>query len=55
MVADVEVDIRIDGTALLAADRDLFRRAVSNLLSNALRYTPRHGVIRLLVGRCRAW
>lgn len=50
MAAEIEVDIRIDGTAPLVADRDLFRRAVSNLLSNALRYTPHHGVIRLLAG-----
>nr|WP_199040673.1 heavy metal sensor histidine kinase [Dyella sp. ASV24] len=48
VAADMEVDIRIAGAARLIADRDLFRRAVSNLLSNALRYTPPHGVILLL-------
>lgn len=36
--AGVVIEVRADGT--LHADRDLFRRALSNLISNALRYTP---------------
>lgn len=39
--ADVGVDVRVAGQARLYADSELFRRAVSNLLANALRYTPR--------------
>ncbi|HEY2624774.1 MAG TPA: heavy metal sensor histidine kinase [Dyella sp.] len=37
--SDAGVMIHIDAQATVFADRDLFRRAVSNLLSNALRYT----------------
>jgi two-component system heavy metal sensor histidine kinase CusS len=35
------VRVRVTGAAMLTADLELFRRAVSNLLANALRYTPR--------------
>ncbi|WP_443798102.1 ATP-binding protein, partial [Burkholderia vietnamiensis] len=33
----------------LTADVELFRRAIGNLLANALRYTPAGGVITLAV------
>jgi two-component system heavy metal sensor histidine kinase CusS len=39
--AEAGVDVRVAGQARLCADSELFRRAVSNLLANALRYTPR--------------
>ncbi|GAU06497.1 heavy metal sensor histidine kinase [Burkholderia stabilis] len=39
----------VDGHGRLTADLELFRRAVSNLLANALRYTPAGGVIALRV------
>ena len=45
--AEAEVTIVVDATATVLADRDLCRRAVSNLLSNALRYTPAGETIRL--------
>jgi len=45
--AEAGVTIVVDATATVLADRDLFRRAVSNLLSNALRYTPSGETIRL--------
>lgn len=38
--AEAGVTIQVDAAAMVYADRDLFRRAVNNLLSNALRYTP---------------
>jgi two-component system heavy metal sensor histidine kinase CusS len=38
---DAGVRVRVTGAAMLTADLELFRRAVSNLLANALRYTPR--------------
>ncbi|MDR0242711.1 MAG: heavy metal sensor histidine kinase [Burkholderia sp.] len=41
--------LRVDGHGRLTADLELFRRAVSNLLANALRYTPAGGVISLTV------
>lgn len=46
-----EAGIRLvcEGQARLSADRDLLRRAVSNLLSNAIRYTPAGGTVRTRV------
>lgn len=46
---DNHVTIRVTGdrTATLRADGELFRRAVNNLLANALRYTPAGGEITL--------
>ncbi|KVU14138.1 histidine kinase [Burkholderia ubonensis] len=41
--------LRVDGQGQLTADVELFRRAVGNLLANALRYTPAGGVITLSV------
>jgi two-component system heavy metal sensor histidine kinase CusS len=44
-----EAAVRIDvtGAGELTADVELLRRAVSNLLANAIRHTPRGGVIAL--------
>jgi two-component system heavy metal sensor histidine kinase CusS len=39
--------ISVQGNATLSADVELFRRALSNLLANALRYTPPGGTIVL--------
>jgi two-component system heavy metal sensor histidine kinase CusS len=36
------------GDVMLSADSILLQRAVSNLVSNAIRYTPRRGTVRLL-------
>jgi two-component system, OmpR family, heavy metal sensor histidine kinase CusS len=44
---EARVVIRVSGSAPLKADLELFRRAVSNLLANAIRYTPRGGAITL--------
>jgi len=44
-----EVEVVCQGNALINADPILFRRAVSNLLSNALQYTPRGGKIIISV------
>ncbi|BET11207.1 heavy metal sensor histidine kinase [Pandoraea sputorum] len=41
------VAIRVTGGGRIRADKELFRRAVSNLLANALRYTPRGSEITL--------
>jgi two-component system heavy metal sensor histidine kinase CusS len=43
------VRIRVTGHARLKADLELFRRAVSNLLANAVRFTPRDAEIMLSV------
>lgn len=46
-----EAGVRLErrGEARLAADRGMLRRALSNLLDNALRFTPAGGTIRLEV------
>ncbi|SMG23101.1 heavy metal sensor histidine kinase [Paraburkholderia susongensis] len=41
--------LRVEGRGRLTADLELFRRAVSNLLANALRYTPAGGEITMRV------
>jgi two-component system heavy metal sensor histidine kinase CusS len=43
------VEVTCQGQALVHADPILFQRAVSNLLSNALHYTPRGGKVTLSV------
>jgi two-component system heavy metal sensor histidine kinase CusS len=48
LAADEGVDIRVLGDARVHAERELFRRAVSNLLANALRYTPPGGTVLLM-------
>ena len=51
-VADEEsVQIKQRGEAQLRGDSVLFRRLLSNLLSNALRHTPRDGTIEIATGR----
>ncbi|NMM36412.1 MAG: heavy metal sensor histidine kinase [Glaciimonas sp.] len=44
---DAQVRLAIDAGGTLEADPILFRRAVNNLVANALRYTPEGGVIQL--------
>ncbi|MEZ0604162.1 heavy metal sensor histidine kinase [Paraburkholderia sp. IW21] len=44
---EANVRLPVTGAATLTADLELFRRAVSNLLANAIRYTPRGGEIVL--------
>jgi two-component system heavy metal sensor histidine kinase CusS len=45
--SDAGVRFAVAGTGAVVADAVLFRRAVGNLVSNALRYTPRGSVINL--------
>ncbi|RAO78006.1 heavy metal sensor histidine kinase [Dyella jiangningensis] len=47
LASDAGVAVRVTAHASVHADRELFRRAVSNLLSNALRYTPAGGTIEM--------
>jgi len=49
MAEEHEVAIRCQEQALVYADPLLFRCALSNLLSNALQYTPRGGTVTLSV------
>ena len=52
MVADDHnVTINCTGDGQIYADPDLFERVVGNLLDNALRFTPEHGLIRIEVSK----
>ncbi|MGF6267295.1 two-component system heavy metal sensor histidine kinase CusS [Paraburkholderia youngii] len=51
---DAGVHIRVEGRGRLRADKELFKRAVGNLLANALRYTARGREITLSVSETHA-
>lgn len=49
-VADEKhIKLRVDGAGDIHGDRLMFRRAVSNLLSNALRHAPEGGDVRVVI------
>jgi two-component system, OmpR family, heavy metal sensor histidine kinase CusS len=45
------VSLKVEARGTIEADPVLFRRALSNLISNALRYTPSGGIIELSAAR----
>jgi len=45
------IELRVDGPAVLLANAQELRSAFANLVSNAVRYTPAGGIIRLSWGR----
>lgn len=49
--SEAGVAVEVEAAGSVFADRDLFRRAVNNLLSNALRYTPSGSAIYLRAER----
>ena len=49
--AEREQSIEVEGTATIHADRSLLRRALNNLLSNAVRYSPRGSRIGVAIQR----
>lgn len=49
LLDDNGIAAAVEGNAEVRGDPLLIRRAIANLLSNAVRYTPRGGVIRLSV------
>lgn len=44
-----DIEVTCQGTARFRGDPDLFRRAISNLLSNALQHTPAQGAVRIRI------
>lgn len=50
LAEDGDVELLREGEAMLRGDRHMLRRALSNLLDNALRHTPPGGQIRVTLG-----
>lgn len=44
-----EITFSCSGEAKAEVDKELFKRVISNLMSNALRYTPSHGIIQIKI------
>lgn len=51
LAEEKKIEIALSGNALLDADAVLFRRALTNLLSNAFQYTPQNGRITVDVAK----
>ena len=51
LAADRGIEVVCGGEATVHADTVLFRQAISNLLSNALNYTPKGGKVSINVQR----
>ena len=49
LAEDAQVKLSRDGTARMQGDRSMLRRALSNLLDNALRFTPGGGEVRVKI------
>lgn len=49
LAEEAQVRLSREGTAVLAGDRNMLRRALSNLLDNALRFTPIGGQVALRI------
>jgi two-component system, OmpR family, heavy metal sensor histidine kinase CusS len=49
IILENNIRIHCDGDALLQADSTLFKRAISNIITNSLHYTPRNGEIFIQV------
>jgi len=53
LAEEKQIRMHLEGDATVGGDRLMLRRAISNLLSNALRHTPAQGTIRIVLGRAR--
>lgn len=50
LAEESQIELTRQGSARIAGDRSMLRRALSNLLDNALRYTPGGGAIKVVIG-----
>ncbi|MDP4908778.1 MAG: heavy metal sensor histidine kinase [Burkholderiaceae bacterium] len=48
---EAEVGLTLEGEAMIVGDRLMLRRAIGNLLSNALRHAFKHSVVEVLIRR----
>ncbi len=48
-----KVSLKLEGSAQLRGDRLMLRRALSNLLSNAIRYTPENSQVTVRLGQSK--
>ena len=51
LAEEKQIELRCSGAAVLSGDRLMLRRAISNLLSNALRHTPPRGRVTVSLAR----
>jgi two-component system heavy metal sensor histidine kinase CusS len=49
LAADKSLQLVTEGAAQMEGDRLMVRRALSNLLSNAIRHSPEHGQVRIVI------
>ncbi len=49
LAADKSLQLVTEGAAQMEGDRLMVRRALSNLLSNAIRHSPEHGQVRIAI------
>jgi two-component system, OmpR family, heavy metal sensor histidine kinase CusS len=49
LAEDAQISLMREGTARITGDRGMLRRALSNLLDNALRFTPTGGEVRVRI------
>jgi two-component system heavy metal sensor histidine kinase CusS len=55
LASDVGISLGLSGTATVFADRLMIQRALSNLLSNAIRFTPRGMAIKVGINNENGW
>jgi len=55
LAAEQDIELRQTGAATVFADRTMIQRALSNLLSNAIRFTPRGMAIDVAVAAADGW
>jgi len=55
LASELGIELQQTGTAKVFADRAMMQRALSNLLANAIRFTPRGMAIKVSMGTENSW